>query len=155
MPAFDKNSVQIDYAYSVNPIDTDETPLQPCPHCGHPGERKHRSVCLSCKRRIPPIAARQSWEFKVHNPHAEISPYVVRTKEVKQQSFFGIKKAYLELIREYRKFIAAVAFVAAVFYATPYISTQFLGQAKWHSVVAEWQYLIGATPAPKTMAGIK
>src|SRR5262249_37517206 len=142
MPAFDKNSVQIEYPYEINPIETDDTPLQPCPHCGHLMERKHRSACFSCKRRIPPVGARQGWDPKIHNAFAEISPLVVRRQEVRETKFALTRLPYWELLRECRKVAIAAAAVAGLFYIAPYAGRAIFGTEQYNKMVAEATYMV-------------
>jgi len=148
MPAFDKNSVQIEHAYTINPIEDEEIQLQACPRCGALAERKHRNTCLSCKRHIPPISARQKWDTRSsRNAFAEISPLVVREKKVKEHRFGLVKKGSWEVVRELRKAIIVVAIGAAVYFAAPHVGLAVLGKAAVKDMQQELGYILGMSPA--------
>lgn len=144
MPAFDKNSVQIDHAYTINPIDTENVELQACPRCGALAERRHRNVCLSCKRHIPPVGARQKWDTtESKNAFANISPLVVRERQQKSHSFDRIKKDSFDIASAVRQVVVVVAVGSAIYFGAVPVGTAILGKAKMKDVQQEVAYLMG------------
>ncbi len=143
MPAFDKNSVQIDYAYTISTDEEEESVIAPCPYCGELAQRKHRSVCLACKRRVPPTNSRHNWVPPVTNPYAEISPLVVRERKVKEQKFVRSRGPNFELMQSLRRFAVTAAAMFLVISATPYVVQMCVGESGMTKIKEELSYLVG------------
>jgi hypothetical protein len=144
MPAFDKNSVQTDHAYNINPIDIEDVQLQSCPRCGALAERRHRNVCLSCKRHIPPVSARQKWDTtESKNAFANISPLVVREKQQKQHKFDRIKKDSFDIASAVRNIVVVVAVGGAIYFGTVPLGTAIFGKTKMKDVQQEVAFIMG------------
>jgi hypothetical protein len=143
MPAFDKNSVQLDYAYAINPIPSEEAPLQPCPRCGSTAARKHRSVCLSCKHRVPPVAARNTWESPLKNMYAE---EFIEAKEKQDCHFKLAKGRSWDAVRVLRQVAVNVAILAFAFTAMPHLCQLALGEEKTNQVKDQISSLLNGPP---------
>lgn len=152
MPAFDKNSVLVNHAYSINVKADDDTgpALLSCPRCGHKMERKHRTMCLSCKRMIPPVESRQRWQSPTRDPYFEqVNP---AEQAVKAISFKLMKKDHYAILRSARQALFAIGTLSLFFYGLPLFGRQMLGERQYTKVVAEMAYLVPDYHSIRTIA---
>lgn len=163
MPAFDKNSVQVDFAYSISPQKDDEIQFQHCPRCGCQAERKHRSVCLSCKRRIPPMASRDNWESPMKKIYsAELTEELgkINSQDCKFKFKNGSKWGF---IRDVRRIGVQATLVFIIVAATPHVMQMVVGEEGMEQVKQEISFLLQppgqlapgeSAPSPKIASGL-
>lgn len=127
MPAFDKNQVQIQFAYSIRVDDAPKTTVLPCPRCGHLNERKHNRMCLSCKRFIPPTDARTEWSRTLKNPFAQVCTLVGPNKIEPELKFKLMKVRGWGFLRTFRQCVYVAAAGAFVYFSAPIACKMILG----------------------------
>lgn len=154
MPAFDKNSVQVDFAFSINPAKDEEVPIQHCPRCGCQAERKHRSVCLSCKRRIPPMPSRDNWDSPLKKIFCdEINEG--RDKNNSPECKFKFKNgSKWALIRDIRKYGVQAALAFIVIAGAPHVVQMFVGETGMVQIKNEVAYLLDGLPGQQIAEAI-
>ncbi len=154
MPAFDKNSVLVDFAYSINPTKDTEIEVQSCQRCGSLAPRMHRSVCLSCKRRIPPMPSRQSWDSPMKKVFAaEINE--ARDKHNNKECKFKFKNgSKWELLRDVRKYAVNAALLFIVVAGTPHVVQLIVGESGMAQIRNEIAYMLDGMPGHAQIASV-
>ncbi len=140
-PIFDKNDVQIEFAYDIHHTER-EAPNLACPRCGHVQPRKKNVVCAGCNHLIPTENPRQTWQnlptaSDSYRKMAEVFFDNGKTREFKKsRGNFGwqifTRNVFLTL------FLAVLVVVPTIFGLRAYV-----GEKDWKKVENKFDAVIG------------
>jgi ribosomal protein L37E len=140
-PIFDKNDVQIEFAYEINHTER-EAPELACPRCGHVQPRRKNVVCASCNHMIPTESPRQTWQNlptakDSYRKMAEVFFDEGKTREFrKSRGNFGwqifVRNVFVTML------LATMVMVPTVFGLRAYV-----GEKDWKKVEAKFDAVIG------------
>lgn len=140
-PIFDKNDVQIEFAYQISHTDR-EAPNIACPRCGHIQPRKKNVTCDSCNHLIPTENPRQTWQnlqttTGSYRKMAEVFFDESKTREFKKaRGNFGWQVFI-------RNFVVTVVLAVVVMVPTVLGLRAYVGEKDWKKVEAKFDSVIG------------